>query len=250
MRTSIYHSVNSGLFFWSGNDGLLLDGLHQGGESGCSPMPDALTAQLRCGCGLFAHITGLLFTHLHGDHYDAAYVDSLRNIRPELPVYTPEVWNGTGAKMGENKVRLGAAWVYAQRTLHDGAQFREVPHYSYLLQMGAETFLIAGDAQLTPEDAEKFQSFQTGGRITAGFFNPYQLLSPSCQAFLRLLSLERIFLIHLPFPRDDIFHYWALARQSIERFPPELPPVEQLKHMAWRDDKPAPWAQMSVEEEK
>ena len=44
MNTCIFHSVNSGLYFWDGLAGLLVDGIHAGGEQGFSPMPAFLAA--------------------------------------------------------------------------------------------------------------------------------------------------------------------------------------------------------------
>ena len=94
MNTAIFHSVNSGLYFWDGRDGLLIDGIHRGPETGCSSTPPSLRRQLEEGSGLFAHLTGLLFTHLHGDHFDPEGTTRLLALRPELALYSPESRRG------------------------------------------------------------------------------------------------------------------------------------------------------------
>lgn len=70
MRMSIFYSVNSGVYLWDGKSGVLVDGLHHGPEVGFSETPPILCKQLLRQEGLFAHLDGLLFTHLHPDHYD------------------------------------------------------------------------------------------------------------------------------------------------------------------------------------
>ena len=150
MHTAMFHSVNSGLFFCDGKNGLLVDGIHQGREEGCSPMPDFLSLQLRKNTGLFAHLTGVLFTHLHHDHYDEEGLESLLHGRPDLPVYGPRLRRGGALvrpiRANLRTVRMGGAYILARDTRHDGARYREDPHQSYLIRMGGERFFVAGDA--------------------------------------------------------------------------------------------------------
>ena len=244
MHTAIFHSVDSGLYLWDGENGLLVDGIHQGREEGCSPMPEFLSMQLRRGSGLFAHLTGLLFTHLHRDHYDPERVRHLLRERPELPLYAPGLHSGPAAvrsvRRGEYAVRMGSAYILARDTVHDGERFRGDAHQSYLIRMGGETLFIAGDADLTAEDAAAFSGFY-GGAVDAGFFNLYQLSSPQGQDFLRALRPRRIFLEHLPFKEDDRYHYRTLARQVVRSLPGDLPRAEILSHMSWIDGKAAQW---------
>ena len=244
MHTAVFHSVNSGLYLWDGENGLLVDGIHQGREEGCSPMPEFLSMQMRRGSGLFAHLNGLLFTHLHRDHYDPARVHCLLREHPELSFYTPGSHCGPTAvrsvRRGECTVRMGSAYILARNTVHDGERFRGDAHQSYLIRMGGETFFIAGDAALTPEDAAAFSGFY-GGEVDAGFFNLYQLSSPQGRDFLRILRPRRIFLEHLPFREDDRFHYRSLARQAARSLPGDLPRAEILPHMSWIDGNAAQW---------
>ena len=244
MHTAIFHSVNSGLYFWDGENGLLVDGIHNGVEEGCSDMPEFLAVQLQNGCGLFSHLTGVLFTHLHHDHYDARRVRSLVQQRPELPVYGPGLkCDPVRIRPAGQKawvIRMGSASIFARDTVHDGARFQRDPHQSYLLRMGEEHFFIAGDADLGAEDATAFYE-ASGGRVNGGFFNLYQLVSSRGQEFVRQLRPERVFLEHLPFKKDDRFHYHRLARQASKGTPGDLPCVEILPHMAGVDGKTALW---------
>lgn len=244
MNTCIFHSVNSGLYFWDGMAGLLADGIHDGPEQGFSPMPAFLAGQLAKHTGLFAHTDGVLFTHLHADHFQRSGLRRLMHDRPDLRIYgpgLPETYASVRPiRPGLCRVQMAGAYILAKDTLHDGAQFREEAHQSYLIRMGGETFFLAGDAALTLEDGAAFSGFY-GGKVDAAFCNLYQLSSPEGQECLRLLRPGRIFLIHLPFREDDRYHYRSLARQAARALPKDLPPAEILPHMAWLDGKAAQW---------
>lgn len=244
MDTMIFHSVNAGLYFWNGKSGVLVDGIHQGQHEGCSPMPEFLVMQLRRKAGMFANLTGVLFTHLHNDHFDCDNVECLLALQPDIQVYGPGLHRG-GVPIRPicsdlRTVRLGGIYVLAEDTVHDGERFRNDPHQSYLIRMSGETFFIAGDALLTPKEGERLSGFYGGG-IDGVFVNLYQLADPRGQAFLRLLEPKRIFLYHLPFRKDDRYRYYSLARQAVKRLPDDLQYAEILPHMAWIDQKPAQW---------
>lgn len=244
MDTCIFHSVNSGLFFWSVGTGLLVDGIHDGCEQGFSPMPDFLRRQLDARTGLFAHTSGLLFTHLHRDHFQRGGLLHLMKAPTHPAVYGPGLAENRAriqpVSSGACRIQMGSAEILAKNTLHDGTVFRKDPHQSFLITMGQERFLVAGDAALTPRDAEEFLQADSGP-TDAAFVNLNQIASEDGQDFLRTLKPARIFLIHLPFREDDVYHNRSLARQTARRLPQDLPPVEILPHMAWIDGWTARW---------
>lgn len=244
MNTRIFHSVNSGLYFWDGMAGLLVDGIHTGQEKGFSPMPAFLAGQLARHTGLFAHVDGVLFTHQHPDHFQRQGLHRLLD-GPEPPcVYAPGLPENRASirpiRPGMCRVQMAGAYILAKDTVHDGGKFRDTPHQSYLIRMGGETFFIAGDAALTAEDAAAFSGFY-GGEVDGAFLNLYQLSSPRGQDFLRILRPKRLFLEHLPFKEDDRFHYRTLARQAARSLPAGLPRAEILSHMSWIDGRAAQW---------
>lgn len=252
MNTRIFHSVNSGLYIWDGIAGLLVDGIHDGPEQGFSPMPAFLAGQLAAQAGLFAHVDGLLFTHLHKDHFQRTGVHRLLNGPLPPTVYAPgfpeQFASIRHIRPGMCRIQMAGAYVLAKDTVHDRAQYQKDAHQSYLIRMGGETFFIAGDAALTEEDAHAFEGFY-GREVEAAFFNLYQLASPGGQAFLRILNPRRVFLIHLPFREDDRFSYRSLARQTVKHLPADLPKVEILPHMAWIDGRAAQWDHQTKGEE-
>lgn len=246
MTTAIFHSVNAGLYFWNGGKGVLVDGIHRGIEEGLSMMPEFLVGQLHQRAGLFAHLDMLLFTHLHPDHYDPQLTAQLRRNQPQLPVFGPALQQGEvlvrPIRSGLRQAHSNGICLLAEDTEHDGAIFQGTPHQSYLLNLNGEIFFIAGDATLSPSDAEDLRGFY-GSYVAGAFLNLYQIASPEGQSFLRYLAPERVFLYHLPFPDDDSCHYHQLARQAIKHYPADLPPVERLAHMSWLDGRMAEWGE-------
>lgn len=246
MTTAIFHSVNAGLYFWNGGKGVLVDGIHRGIDEGLSLMPEFLLMQLRQQSGLFAHLDALLFTHLHPDHYDRGMVAQLLRTQSQLPVFGPQLQHGEllvrPIKPGLRQARTSGIYLLAKDTKHDGEAFRGTPHQSYLLYLNGESFFIAGDGILHPEDAVDLRDFY-GVPVTAAFLNLYQLASPEGQDFVRELAPERVFLYHLPFAPDDSCHYHQLARQVIKHCPADLPQIERLAHMSWVDGNAADWEQ-------
>lgn len=242
MNTRIFHSVNSGLYFRNGQIGLWVDGIHNGRRLGFSDMPEALAGQLAEHTGLFAHVGGVLFTHRHADHFCKEGLDRLLSLPNPPDVYAPGLPESSitprliGA--GVHRMAMAGVDILAKDTIHEGVMFRETIHQSYLIRMGDETFFLAGDAALTPEEAETILSCNRGS-VNAAFVNFYQLVSQKGQEFLRIMKPQRIFLEHLPFEEDDRFHYHVQVKQLLRKLPADISHVEVLTHMAWVDGKDA-----------
>ena len=244
METAIFHSVNAGLYFWDGRNGLLIDGVHEGRDEGLSPMPAFLVEQMRRHSGLFEYVTGVLFTHLHHDHFDREKVKQLQRFTPGLPVYGPGLVEGRVelevVQPDVYHIAMGDASFWAWTTCHDGKTFEGTLHQSFLLTAKNEQFFVAGDAALKVSDVDRVAKV-CRGPITAAFCNLYQLAAPGGPEFLRVLSPKQVFLYHLPFSEDDHCGYHRLARQVLRNYPKDLPPVERLEHMAWLNNRPAQW---------
>jgi L-ascorbate metabolism protein UlaG (beta-lactamase superfamily) len=247
MQTNIFHTVNAGLYLWDGHSGLLIDGIHDGIEQGFSPMPPFLTKNLNRKTGIFSHVDGLLFTHYHPDHYQPGGVHRLMCAAnspalcgPGLLQYCTKI---DYIHSDMYRIELAGSKIFAKRTIHDGERFINDPHQSYLIQNQSDSIFIAGDARLSPADAEAFRMVHDGP-VACGFFNLFQLASPEGHAFMNILKPERVFLYHLPFKENDRFHYRSLARQVAHNKPASLPAAEILPHMQWIDHKPAAWKSM------
>ena len=242
MKTEIFHTVNAGLYLWGANTGILVDGLHRGKAEGFSTTPPQILRQMEVGKGIFSHshLQGMLFTHLHPDHFNGAELSVAAHNIPGAAVYLPGLVKTCPAALEHITFPVGNATVTAVPTTHDGALFEADPHCSFLIQLGEECVFIAGDGQPDEELARVVMTL-CKAPITAVFMNVYQLASLKGRAFLRGVQPERIFLYHLPFPEDDTYSISALSEQLLRRFPKDLPLVEWPEHMAWIDDAAPGW---------
>ena len=235
MKTRIFHTVNAGLYFESKNTRLLVDGLHSDAEEGFSALPPLLAEQLAAGTGLFFDLDGLVFTHLHGDHFDGDLVRAALAL-PHAPALLGPVPEGEGFSLplrGLRREILGDFTLTFIPSTHDGERYVHIPHHSLLLEAGAERFFLAGDACLDPALLEQVLALSGEGPLTAAFVNPLQLLSDTGRDFLAGLGAERIHVIHIPFPEDDVFQFASSTRWAVKSASARLQGLDIPEHMQW-----------------
>lgn len=243
METAIFHIGNVGLFFYRNGTGILTDGIYDGSKVGMSAMPEAWMADLKQCRGILQQVDGLLFTHLHPDHYQeqltAAYCSQMAERGRQLTVYAPD-WEASHAEvhdLGEDmcRIHIKNAEIITRRTIHDGGEpWKNDPHETFLVKMGNEAFFVSGDGVLSVEDATAFHRYAY--HIDIAFVNLYQLGSESGMECIHALDADRIVLYHLPAQEDDTCHYWMIGMQAVERFTGTYgEEVEIAEHMAWID---------------
>lgn len=243
-KLQIFHTVNCGLYLWDGNSGILVDGVHTAGAPAhFSPMPSEMMRWMETRTGLFAHLNGILFTHLHGDHYWETAVNHLTTREKSLPCWMPEMIHlshAVDAGTNVRRIQMGTFRILCLETLHDGANYVEEPHNAFLVQSGTASVLIAGDSLFREQDLKLLTKFAP---IQNAFFNLYQLSDyGNGPEIVRKLGIKRLFLYHLPFAQDDSENYRVLSFQILKRFPPELPRPVFAPHMSWIDDISPSWA--------
>ena len=154
INTRIFYTTNAGLYFSCGNSEILVDGIHDAGTVGFTPMPDEMKKQMASEEGLFAGQGALLFTHLHEDHYDEDMVREYIEQHPETALCGPGLESkgitDIGGNENEYRYRYRDFNIIAYKTKHSGSKRMDVPHYSLLLKNTGsdEVFFVAGDAVL------------------------------------------------------------------------------------------------------
>ena len=244
--TRVFYTVNSGLYFENDGCGVLIDGIHGGADAGFSPSSENTIQSCRDGAGIFKGLRALLFTHCHSDHYDPAAVREILTENPvlffapgqalassdsdktDVSISSSAPGQEPSAVSGKNDdlprwLDIGPFTVFAVKTRHDGKEpFCLEPHVSFVINTPSETFFAPGDAVFTPEDAARIRECCRHD-ILISFCNPYQVLLEPNREFLRLLSPEKIALIHLPYEKDDRFNARTLYRTAVKRYPADLP---------------------------
>ncbi len=145
--------------------------------------------RLAAGKAPYEGLCGVVFTHLHPDHFDAARVKTLSAARADVPVFSPE------EARTSRTLRLGAFTVECHRFSHTPApQFADLPHDVLLVSDGEKTVYITSDA--APE-IEKHREILRGRAVDAAFWNSQYLSYPQTRALLRE-SAGRNFIYHMP----------------------------------------------------
>ena len=202
----IFHTENAGVYLRTETTGLLIDGVHGGASVGFSPMAPEEIRQIESREGIFSRLDGLLFTHLHIDHFQAKKVTELMRHYPDLAIWGPNLERRhlmDYVEEGEDvRFRIGDLTVFAIRTEHSGKPFQKEPHMSLLItDEKGENVFISGDAAFYPEQAERVR--EISGGIDAIFIMIYQLIETGSRHFLNALRPRRILLYHKPRPEED-----------------------------------------------
>ena len=236
--TEIFYTVNAGLYMSSGRTSLLIDGIHEGPSIGFSDMPESLQRNLRHGRGMFAHLDGLLFTHLHKDHYDAGRVLFALEKHPETALWGPGLTSRGILEYQEDgsccSFRIGDFRIFAYETEHSGKPFREDPHCSLLIrnEVTEEAFLISGDAVFNPDLAGTIRKNAGRNGVLAAFINVYHLIEEPSREFLLRLAPGHLLLYHRPLPDDDTYNYLFVIDSTLRKKPLPGYTIIQPEHMS------------------
>ena len=232
MKLKIFHSVNAGLYLWDGKSGLLIDFLHGGKELGFSDTKYA--DAMRNKQFYFRHSNDLLFTHFHGDHYDEKLVNEFLERTPGACLFGPgkhtENVNPVFLDEGVLEVQIQDYKIICFSTIHDGKQYEDVPHYSYLIQNGGDSVWVSGDASLDESVAEKMLPYNQGKAPDAAFFIVYQIGCEAGRGFLKYLTESTLFLYHLPYKSDDVYRFRIMGERLLKRCEKIGCKVNILKH--------------------
>ena len=206
-----------GLAIASGGQTLLIDALTES----CPPFyqtPEETRRQILQAEGTFSHVCGLLFTHLHPDHFSRADAECFEALHPATRVFIPK-----GKGDDEICLQAGAFSVSGRRALHT-----PVPGFGqstvYLMTVAAEGKMIYITSDAAP-DAETHRAFLVGRQMDAAFWNGQYLSYPQTRALLRDCARQN-FIYHFPIDPNDGTR--RKAQKNMERYPQELQSVTLL----------------------
>lgn len=209
--------ANAGVLLRYRGSTLLIDGIQNSENLPFSALPDRLWQELLCGSHRFPKIGGLLFSHLHPDHFSCPMTAQYLKRNPDLQLFMPAeplsrkcladsgfrlertvlLFSGTEGRV----FRLSPdITVQAFRTRHLDRRFYGVPHYCYLISFGSKHVLFTADIDYTSESLS-----QTAGIcLHAAFVNPlfFHTLSSGTR-FPGKLCASHICVYHVPFAQDD-----------------------------------------------
>ncbi|MBQ0058391.1 MAG: hypothetical protein KBS83_00305 [Lachnospiraceae bacterium] len=229
-----FYTVNAGLYFRDGDNGIFIDGIHGGKSVGFSSMPQEIKNDLEEPGSFFAPHNLFLFTHDHPDHYQRDLLCKTLKTQPDASVYGPMIPESNIAPEWVD-YRLShfdyKDWsIYCIDAKHDGKGFENVILQSYLIKHKDYSILVGGDGVFTPAFLRRVQQVQRG-HLTAAFINVYQLGSECGREFLKEMSPRMIYMYHLPFVWDDKFDIRGMSRRLCNQYRDEFPRLAVLSPM-------------------
>lgn len=207
---------NCGLILTHPDGTLLLDAVN-GAYGGYYALPDAEYARMQTGG--YGKICGILASHRHEDHYDAARVQRLAQTA-DAPVFAPDAQT-----QAHVFTRFGPFFVEFYRFPH--IHLPEQPpcdHGVFVISDGIQTIYAAADAD---PDLEKHRTLLASRRIDAAFWSVPYLLYTETRAMMREIS-EKSYVYHLPSAPDARGVRRKCAR-CMQRYADELPGVALLE---------------------
>lgn len=208
---------NCGLVFSSGGELLLIDALTQE----LAPFyraPESVRQEIVTGTGAYEKTCGLLFTHLHPDHYDKEAAQAFAQYHLRTALYVPN-----RRELPPERLTVGSFTVELHRVRHT-----QVAGYGKstvdVMIVSAEGKRVYVSSDAAPE-VSLHESVLHGRRMDAAFWNGEMLLyKPEREALCRFAAQN--FIYHIPGDPQDGF------RRKLDRlrgrYPAELETVRLL----------------------
>jgi len=169
----------------------------------------------------------LVFTHAHPDHFNAVMTMEYLNHHNKTMVVGPEPVLEKLSICGISRSRMIAAEslpmvpsreISAFKTLHIGAPYRHVVHYSYYIS-GEQNLLFVGDATPIKDNYREFCAFSPRLNVLA---SNYAHIIGSGSRMLELLNPEHTVVLHLPDPHGDENHLIEMTDDAAHKLPREI----------------------------
>lgn len=208
---------NCGLVFSSGETCLLIDALTQE----LAPFyraPESVRQEIVTGTGAYEKTCGLLFTHLHPDHYDKEAAQAFAQYHLRAALYVPN-----RRELPPERLSIGCFTVELHRVRHTQvAGYGKSTVDAMIISAEGKSVYVASDS--APE-VSLHESVLHGRRMDAAFWNGEMLLyKPEREALCRFAAQN--FIYHIPGDPQDGF------RRKLERlrgrYPAELETVRLL----------------------
>ena len=211
---------NCGLVFSSGDTCLLIDALTQE----LAPFyraPESVRQEIVTGTGAYEKTCGLLFTHLHPDHYDKEAAQAFAQYHPRAALYVPN-----RRELPPERLTVGGFTVEMHRVRHTQvAGYGKSTVDAMIISAEGKSVYVASDS--APE-VSLHESVLHGRRIDAAFWNGQYLSHPETRELL-LEAAVKNYIYHIPVDEKDVCGIRRKCERSMARFGAELPNVSLLE---------------------
>lgn len=184
-------------------------------------------------------ISVLIFTHEHEDHFCAEDVKAAWERNSKLQIYSTKnvidllrkqgIAESSLTEIHINEAQdapvwkeLGSVKVGFLGSVHEGAQYADIPNLTLLLEMGERRVCLTGDAA---PSAELFEKIGTWSRNIDGFFLPFPYVG--LRSTRKLLSehfcIDKMFVMHQPRKQADEQNWIKNTKRVCEQATDGLP---------------------------
>lgn len=217
-KLSVTLSANAGISLSFGGAVIWIDALHSKKVPGFSTVDPALQQKIFCG-GALSPPDVICFTHCHEDHYSRGLTEQAQDRWPGAQLILPRRDFARQTLLQGDDVweTVGGLTLHFFRTVHDGKEYVDVPHYGLLLSDGNHRILIAGDSALAEP-----RLAQVAGEApvdTAVLNFPWITLRRGREFVKTCISPRYLCVYHLPFAEDDLNGYRDAARRGATLLP-------------------------------
>lgn len=209
---------STGLAFRCGTSTLLVDVLN-GSYGSFYRLPRETAAAIISGAPPYDCVDGLVYSHLHPDHYDQADNAAFLRTHPGVPAFFPTIDTPP-----HGVLRMGDFTVEYQYLEHAPCDYTWAKHYVLLLSAGETTVYLTTDAALDPA---AHLAFLAGRQADYGFWNAMYLSRPETRRLLRRCA-RKTYIYHMPLAAGDTSGICRKAAQNFRRHGDELAGVTVL----------------------
>lgn len=222
---SVYYLANAGIYLTDRKTGILVDGLFDRYD-GFDSLPESIETAIMERQPPFEHLTTLLFTHTHVDHYSAHKVSAYLERYPATECIFPVSDNSvTGFHTISIHADSAAADVEQIPSKHLLDRGKIVPHTALFLKYAGQIFFVSGDSDPVNLNRIMPQEILSAcrGQITMAFVNPFFFSLTPGRKFLDTLSPGQIFVYHMPLQVPDPLRYHEILDRGLAKYNSKMP---------------------------
>jgi L-ascorbate metabolism protein UlaG (beta-lactamase superfamily) len=186
---------SAGLYLEYSGAGLLVDALNAAWPP-FYQLPETEAQKIILGEAPYGNVCGVLYTHLHPDHFDEGRTRAFLQKHPGAVSLLPRDGDPEKALL-----QAGPFTVESCRFEHTPIPYPSIRHNVLFITAGNTSVYITADAA---PDCEKHRAVLRGRRASAAFWNAQYLSYPETRELMRETA-ERNFIYHLPAdPHDGV----------------------------------------------
>ena len=236
-KLKVTYISNAGILIESKKIKIMVDSIHCIKLNTFSTVPHDLLENIILGDGMFKDIDFILFTHNHHDHFNFSKTHEYLLHNRTKKVLLPELQESNFHKYDNllemksdfkvmNSVIHENVEIFYFKTVHDGPMYKDVIHYSFIINIENVKILILGDADFRDTSLKETLLSQ---KIDIVFVNFLVINSALGRELINKIIKPNIVVIyHLPYQSDDIYNYRGIAKRDLAKYKNDLPETKMF----------------------